>query len=102
ANGLNTTWEYSTELFKPDTVRRMMEHFRTLAGSAATTPERRLSKLSMLSDAERSRLLVSWNAPDEPLPERESVKELFEEQAARTTESTAVGFEAQRMTYDQL
>jgi amino acid adenylation domain-containing protein len=100
--GLNTTWEYSTELFKPDTVARMMEHFRTLAQSAAAAPERRLSRLSMLSESERAKVLHSWNTHPEPLPERESIKELFEEQVARTPDAQAVAFEGERLTFAQL
>ena len=66
--GLNTTWEYSTELFKPATVQRMSEHFRALAESAAgSSPDRRVSRLSMLSETERAKVLVSWNAHAEPL-----------------------------------
>ena len=60
---MNTTWEYSTELFKPATVSRMTEHFRTLAESAASGSDRRLSKLTMLSESERAKVLVSWNSP---------------------------------------
>src|SRR5450755_2167024 len=100
--GLNTTWEYSTELFKPDTVQRMMEHFRTLAESAATGLDRPLSKLSMLSEEERAKVVVSWNAPGEPLPQDGTVKECFESQAAATPDADAVVFEGERMTYDEL
>src|SRR5207245_960527 len=60
-NGMNTTWEYSTELFQPTTVNRMTEHFRTLAESAATGSDRRLSQLTMLSESERAKVLVSWS-----------------------------------------
>ena len=69
-DGLNTTWEYSTELFTPATVQRMKEHFRTLAESAVAHPDRPLSRLSMLSESERGQLLVTWNAKAEKLPER--------------------------------
>ncbi len=100
--GLNTTWEYSTELFKPATVARMMEHFRTLAQSAAAGPERRLSRLSMLSESERVKVLHSWNWHPEPLPDRESIKELFEEQVARTPDADAVSFEGERLTFAKL
>ena len=36
--GLNTTWEYSTELFAPSTVARMTEHFRALARERRRQP----------------------------------------------------------------
>ena len=100
--GLNTTWEYSTELFTPATVQRMMEHFRTLAESAGSSPHRRLSQLSMLSEGERAKVLFSWNSHAEPLPQRECIKELFEEQVERTPDAPAVVFGAERLTYDQL
>jgi amino acid adenylation domain-containing protein len=106
--GLNTTWEYSTELFQSSTVTRMMEHFRALAESAAAGGGRRLSRLSMLSEGERAKVLVSWNARQGELPRRDSeargdsIKQLFEEQATRTPEAPAVVFGEQRLTFGEL
>jgi amino acid adenylation domain-containing protein len=100
--GLNTTWEYSTELFRPDSVARMMEHFRALAESAAAGGERRLSRLSMLSEGERAKVLVSWNARQDELPERAGIKELFEEQVERTPQAEAVVFGERRLTFAEL
>lgn len=100
--GLNTTWEYSTELFRPATVARMTEHFRTLCESAAASPDRRLSQLSMLSESERTKVVVSWNEHRERLPERDGIKELFEEQVARTPDAPAVVFQEQRLTFSEL
>jgi amino acid adenylation domain-containing protein len=100
--GLNTTWEYSTELFKPSTVHRMMEHYRTLVESAGANPDRPISRLSMLSESERAKVLVSWNAHADPLPERDSIKQLFEEQVARTPDADAVIFGDGRLTFDEL
>ncbi|HEX3693490.1 MAG TPA: amino acid adenylation domain-containing protein [Solirubrobacteraceae bacterium] len=114
--GLNTTWEYSTELFRPSTITRMMEHFRALADSAAASPERPLSRLSMLSEGERAKVLVSWNpavepaqvptpsSSQEPASSREpvSIKEVFEAQAARTPDAPAVVFGEQRLSFAEL
>jgi amino acid adenylation domain-containing protein len=100
--GLNTTWEYSTELFTPATVQRMMEHFRALAESAGTDADRPISRLSMLSDSERAKVLVSWDPNRAPLPQRESIKELFEEQVVRTPQAPAVVFEDERLNFDEL
>jgi amino acid adenylation domain-containing protein len=100
-SGLNTTWEYSTELFRPSTVARMAEHFRALAETAGSSPDRRLSRLSMLSETERAKVLVSWNAHPR-LPQRESIKELFEEQAARTPAAAAVSFGGRQLSFDEL
>jgi amino acid adenylation domain-containing protein len=102
AAGLNTTWEYSTELFKPETAQRMMNHFTMLAQSAAAHGGRRLSRLPMLTESERAQVLVSWNPQAEPLPEQGSVKELFEQQVARTPEAEAVVLGGERLTFAQL
>ncbi len=100
--GMNTTWEYSTELFKADTVRRMMEHMKALGESVAAGSDRRLSKLSMLSESERTQVLVGWNAsPDKPSYEA-TVKERFEIQVKRTPDAEAVVFGEERLTYDAL
>jgi amino acid adenylation domain-containing protein len=100
--GMNTTWEYSTELFKAATVNRMTEHFRTLAESAAIGSDRRLSQLSMLSESERSRVLVSWNGPSAQPAPSDTVKDLFEAQVARTPNAEAVVFGDERLTFSQL
>jgi amino acid adenylation domain-containing protein len=101
--GLNTTWEYSTELFKPSTVARMMAHFATLAESAGASPDRPISKLSMISESERAKVLVSWNARrGAPLPEHQSIKEIFEQQVERTPAADAVVFGAGRLTFAEL
>jgi amino acid adenylation domain-containing protein len=100
-DGLNATFEYSTELFKAETLSRMLEHFRTLATNAATRSDVRLSKLSMLSEAERSRVLVSWNPPARAA-QNETIKELFERQIARTPDATAVVCQQERVTFAEL
>jgi amino acid adenylation domain-containing protein len=100
--GMNSTWEYSTELFKAATVHRMMEHFRTLAESAAVSPDRRLSQLSMLSEAERAKVLVSWNGYEGQPARGESPKDLFEAQVALTPDAEAVVLGEERMTYAEL
>ena len=102
ASGLNTTWEYSTELFQRSTVARMMEHFRSLAESAAANPGRRLSQLSMLSEAERAKIVVAWNGQPAPLPQGDSIKEMFEATVARTPDATAVVSGPDRLTYAEL
>ncbi len=100
--GLNTTWEYSTELFRPATIKRMMEHFRALVESAGASPERPISKLSMLSDGERGQVVRAWNTPSAPVGEAESIKELFEAQVSRTPEAPAVSFQGTTISYAEL
>jgi non-ribosomal peptide synthetase component F len=54
-DGLIGYWVYSTELFEPTTIQRMMRHYATLLQNAITQPEARLSALVMLSPEEIQR-----------------------------------------------
>jgi hypothetical protein len=50
--GLIGYWVYSTELFEPATIQRMLHHFTNLLESAVAQPDARLSALTMLSPEE--------------------------------------------------
>jgi amino acid adenylation domain-containing protein len=94
--------EYSTDLFDEARIERMVGHFSTLLEAAAASPDRRLSDLPLLTQAERQRLLVEWNQTAVAYPKDQCVHQLFEEQVERTPDATAVAFKDKRMTYRQL
>ncbi|MEA2125486.1 MAG: hypothetical protein QOI80_2268 [Solirubrobacteraceae bacterium] len=100
--GLNTTWEYSTELFAGQTVRRMIEHFRVLAENAAGDPDRRISGLSMLNESERGQVLYGWNPERVSAPSGGAIKERFEARVRETPDAVAVVSGEQRWTFDEL
>ena len=97
--GLVGLFRYDTALFDAATVGRMREHFRTLLDGIVAHPDRRLSELSVISDAERHELLVAWNATEREYPRDACVHELFAEQAARTPEATALVFKGRSLSY---
>jgi amino acid adenylation domain-containing protein len=100
--GLNTTWEYSTDLFEHATIERMTHHFRELIASAVADPDRPLSRLSLLTQEERSRILVDWSQEAAPKIDDQLVKDLFEAQVERTPGAVAVVFEDQSISYEDL
>ncbi len=52
---------FDAALFDRTTVGRMAACFHTLAGAVAADPERRLSELPLLDEAERRQVLGEWN-----------------------------------------
>ena len=54
------------------------------------------------TDAERERLLVTWNATHKAYPDDASVHELFEQQVKRTPDAVALVCEDQQRSYDEL
>ena len=61
-----------------------------------------IDRLPLLSEAERRRVLVEWNATEAEYPADKCIHELFEAQAERTPEAIAVEFEDQQLSYGEL
>ena len=100
--GLVGRVEYSTDLFEHTTVKRMMDHFGLLLEAIAANPERRLSELQLMTEAERRRLLNEWNSTAREFPADKCLHQFFETQAALTPEATAVIAENERLSYGEL
>ncbi|PYP84412.1 MAG: non-ribosomal peptide synthetase [Candidatus Angelobacter sp. Gp1-AA117] len=64
---LELSLEYRTELFNPERMKRLLQHYRTLLEGIAVSVETRISELGMLSEPERWQLLVEWNRTKESL-----------------------------------
>ncbi|HEU4885052.1 MAG TPA: condensation domain-containing protein, partial [Longimicrobium sp.] len=89
--GLSNMVEYSTDLWDEETMARMMDHCRILLDRAAQAVDAPLGSLSMVTDAERARLLA-WGANDRGTELDGTVVERFEAQAARTPDAPAVEY----------
>src|SRR5579883_2714251 len=61
-DGLHLTMEYSSDLFEPATVDRMLAHFRVLLEAMVAQPDRPISALPMLTEEERQQVLSGWGA----------------------------------------
>jgi amino acid adenylation domain-containing protein len=102
AGELTGAFEYNTDLFDEATIARMLGHFRTLLEGIVTDPDQRLSDLSLLTEPERHKVLVEWNANEQNYPQFTCVHEVFESQAERTPEAVAVVSASHQLTYREL
>jgi amino acid adenylation domain-containing protein/non-ribosomal peptide synthase protein (TIGR01720 family) len=101
-DGLTGTIDYNTDLFDASTIARMEEHLRVLMEGIVAAPEARLSNLPMMPAHQRQQVLVDWSAAPRELPRPPLVHRLFEAQAARTPESSAVVHGSKSVTYGEL
>ena len=101
-NGLTGSVEYSTALYKPATIERMVEHFTALCRSITAKPAARVRELELLSDAEQHRLLVDLNATDADYPTDQCLHQLFVERVPEYADKTALVCGEERLTYTQL
>jgi amino acid adenylation domain-containing protein len=99
--GIRGTLNYSTDLFKPETVQRILAHYQTLLEAIAAEPDRPIQRLPMMSDDER-RELAALNDTAQDLPRQQTVMELFESYAGREPEATAVVSGGRQVSYAAL
>jgi surfactin family lipopeptide synthetase A len=101
AQGATVGFNYSTDLFEAETMRRALGHYERLLRAVVENPERRICELPLLNEQEIEQLR-GWNQTRSDYPRDKGVAELFEEQAARSPAAVAVEYEAQKLTYEEL
>jgi amino acid adenylation domain-containing protein len=99
---LAAAFQYNRDLFDPETIARMAEHFGTLLHSLVTRPDQPIGSLPLLPAAEQQRLLIDWNATQAPYPADQCFHTLVEAQARRTPDAIAVVAGEQQLSYRSL
>ncbi|MCG1043621.1 amino acid adenylation domain-containing protein, partial [Mycetohabitans sp. B8] len=90
------------ESLDPDRVCGYMQQaLHSLADALEAAPERPMRQLEVLPNAERTLLLQTWNATQQNYPAHQCIHQLFEAQAERTPEATALVYEDQTLSYAQ-
>ena len=87
---------YDETLFDDETIIKLAAHFQSLLEAVALDPDQRLSQLPLLSDAERSQVLVEWNATHLESAEPTCVHQLFETWAQRQPDAVALSCPAKQ------
>jgi len=93
---------YDARRFDHDAIADMSNHLQNLLELMALNPERRLAQLSILSQAERHRMLVEWNGTQKDYAEGLTISETFEAQAEKHPDAVAVIFGDEQLSYSQV
>ncbi|MES2936878.1 MAG: amino acid adenylation domain-containing protein [Pseudomonadota bacterium] len=102
AAGLAGVIEYASDLFDAGTMERLARHYGRLLEAVAVDPDRALSTVPLLDEAERRRIVVEWNDTARDYPRGLTLQQMFEVQAARTPERVALAAHAGTLTYAEL
>ncbi len=94
--------EYSTDLFDEASIRRMACHFRTILESIVENPQQRVSELELLTPDEQRQLVVDWNETGLDYEDPAVLHEFFEAQVLRTPRATALVYNDERLSYEEL
>ncbi len=99
---LRASFCYNTDLFDPETIARMAAHFATMLRAAVANPHTRIDALPLLSDEEQRQQLTGWNNTERHFPDQLCIHQLFEQQAARFPDASAVIFDDRHLSYAEL
>ncbi|MCB8981032.1 MAG: amino acid adenylation domain-containing protein, partial [Ardenticatenaceae bacterium] len=101
AVGFTAHFEYNTDLFYPETIARMAEHFQQMVTAMVSNPNQPITQAQMLT-AEEQAQIDAWNDTAVPIDPNELVHHRFEQQADATPDAVAVLFGDQQLTYAEL
>lgn len=94
--------DYDSERIEAEFVSRLLTHLQTLLQGMVAAPHSRLKELPLLTEAELRQVLYEWNDTSAPFPEDQSLHQLFESQVERTPEATALVFENEELSYQEV
>lgn len=99
---LETTMEFSTDLFLPEKIHKMLKHLENILSAVVKNINQKISHIPLL-DVEETKLIVSdWNQTKWDMPSYFSIHQLIEEFAIKQANSSAVVFENDEITYAEL
>ncbi|MGE5343370.1 MAG: non-ribosomal peptide synthase/polyketide synthase [Candidatus Omnitrophota bacterium] len=105
------TFEYCTQLFKPQTIERFIAYFKNIINGIIENKNRMISDIEIITEGEKNRILYDFNRAEIKYPNDKTIHELFEEQVERTPDhlaligSTFVGADpcvCPQLSYDEL
>ncbi len=87
---LSCIFEYSTAIFKPETIHRFSNYFHHVVSSLLANPKGFIADIELISSEEKHRILFQFNAASLGYPEQKTIHQLFAEQSERTPDHIAI------------
>jgi len=82
--------EYSTSLFKEETIRRFTGYYRHILQAVAADPYREIQDLEMMDEAEREQVLLAFNDTAVDYPREKLIQEIFAEQVVKSPDRISI------------
>ncbi|AUI59560.1 non-ribosomal peptide synthetase/MFS transporter [Amycolatopsis sp. BJA-103] len=102
ADGAALNADYATELFEGARIEAILDHLLTLLDAATSGTSTPITRLPMLTDVERGRIVDDWNDIVAPVPDAIAVHQLFERHALATPDAPALTVGRDTVSYAEL
>ncbi len=93
---------YNTDVYDKKMITVLIKHFKQLLHAVMENPKEQIAQLNFLSVDENETLLKTFNTSEISYPSEKTVVELFEAQAVKTPNHTAVVFKDKHLSYKEL
>jgi len=93
---------YNHGRFDDQAIIRLLGHLKVVLGGFIADPGSSIAKVSLLSDAEKNKILIEWNDTRREGPHKKCIHELFESQVELNPEKLAVVYNDEKITYGEL
>ncbi|MEM9821491.1 MAG: amino acid adenylation domain-containing protein, partial [Bacteroidota bacterium] len=100
--GLQLAINYCTDLFNDQTAKGMLGHLQQLLQAIVEQAGQAIGQLEMIGQDEQTQLIEQFNQTKADYPKTQSIAQLFEAQVALHPEKTALAFNDQSWTYQEL
>ena len=94
--------EYNTDIFNESTINSLSNIMLTLIESIVQNPNEEISRLPIISEKEKNKILSDWNLTQTDYPKKLCVHQVFEKQVQKTPSAIAVKFGENKLTYQEL
>ncbi|UCH97509.1 MAG: AMP-binding protein, partial [Candidatus Aminicenantes bacterium] len=87
---IHITIEYYKDIFRPETIKRLVSHFKNIIQTVIKTPAIMLKDIEILSGEERQQVLYEFNDTVRDYPKNKTIHRLFAEQVEQNPDNIAV------------
>jgi amino acid adenylation domain-containing protein len=101
-NGLNGSFQFCTDIYKSETIERLILDFKTLLNSITENANSNIASINVLSEMEAFKVLHGFYKPIQNKLHSNNILQLFKEGVEAHPDAFAVVFEDQMLTYREL
>ncbi|NOQ25399.1 MAG: amino acid adenylation domain-containing protein [Bacteroidales bacterium] len=101
-NNISLSIEYSTRLFKEETLDRFINYFKQIVAQLTRKSELKISAIDILTEDEKHQVLYEFNNTKADYPTDKTIHQLFEDQVEKTPENIALSLNGETVKYSEL
>lgn len=94
--------EYNSNFFNPDFIGRFLEYYKKLLTDLGENENKKIAEIEIVFENEKNFLINKCNNTYYAYPKNKTIQELFEGQAQKVPNKTAVMFNDELLTYKEL